>query len=63
MITLTRAQREALWRVFLREHGMTDQAISLYRQFRQLVQPGPDCIMIPFAGMWLGIERDGYTHS
>ena len=22
-----------------------------------------DCIMIEAGGMWLGIERDGYTHS
>lgn len=21
------------------------------------------CIMLPWAGMWLGIETDGYTHS
>lgn len=26
-------------------------------------QFGYDCIMIQYAGMWLGIERDGYTHS
>ena len=24
---------------------------------------GGDCIMVEWAGMWLGIERDGYTHS
>lgn len=22
-----------------------------------------DCIMVPWCGMWLGIEKDGYTHS
>ena len=34
-----------------------------WRAFRKTVQPGPDCIMLPWKGMWLGIERDGYTHS
>jgi hypothetical protein len=36
-----------------------------YRRFRAKVQPffGGDCIMVPYAGMWLGIEKDGYTHS
>jgi len=36
-----------------------------YRRFRKKVQPffGDDCVMVPFAGMWLGIETDGYTHS
>lgn len=36
-----------------------------YRRFRAKVQPffGDSCIMIPYAGMWLGIETDGYTHS
>lgn len=36
-----------------------------YRRFRKSVQPffGGDCIMVPYAGMWLGIESDGYTHS
>jgi hypothetical protein len=24
---------------------------------------GYGCIMIPWNGMWLGIEKDGYTHS
>lgn len=22
-----------------------------------------DCVMFAYAGMWMGIERDGYTHS
>lgn len=36
-----------------------------YRRFRKKVQPyfGDTCVMVPFAGMWLGIETDGYTHS
>ena len=37
-----------------------------WRKFRARAQPLFDnsgCIMIHWAGMWLGIERDGYTHS
>lgn len=37
-----------------------------YRQFRRGVQPtfGMDgAIVIQWAGMWLVIETDGYTHS
>jgi hypothetical protein len=65
MINTTRQQRVALKRV----HDRVVQATApsrtpvTYRRFRRLVQPGPGCIMIPFAGMWLGIEPDGYTHS
>ncbi len=56
-MNISKAQRKALKIVWLRTEGMT------YRQFRRLAQPGPGCIMVPFAGMWLGIENDGYTHS
>jgi hypothetical protein len=57
---LTRLQREALKRVWQR----TDQTLS-YRQFRRLVvQPNlNDYVLVPYCGMWLGIEPDGYTHS
>ena len=44
----------------------TDRVPSIqYRRFRKLVQPafGGECVMLPWHGMWLGIERDGYTHS
>ncbi len=58
MITLTRAQRVALKAVFDR-----GQHIGHYRTFRKTVAPGPGCIMVPWCGMWLGIEPDGYTHS
>lgn len=55
---LTKEQRQALKKVFLR----TDEGLS-YLAFRRTVQMGWGCIMVPFAGMWLGIEPDGYTHS
>lgn len=36
-----------------------------YLQFRRLAYAAVviDCVMVPWCGMWLGIERDGYTHS
>ena len=54
---LTKQQRLALKRVFLRMDNTT------YRAFRRTVVWQRDYIMVPFAGMWLGIEQDGYTHS
>ena len=58
MFPITRKQREALLRIYRRgTDGRT------YREIRRAVLPGHDCIMLQWAGMWLGIERDGYTHS
>ena len=58
----TKAQLQALKAVWLRPmdspHGLT------YRQFRRTAFPAfHDCLMVPWAGMTLGIETDGYTHS
>ena len=103
MIRTTRAQREALFRIFQRDfpgwitptkrirnpelyqRDKLPESIKdaqhfaeshpeivvkvptiQYRRFRAKAQPyydGSGCVMIPFAGMWLGIETDGYTHS
>ena len=57
-VQLTKPQRIALkWK-----HEQDNQGLS-YREFRKTVQPGYDCIMVRWCGMWLGIEKDGYTHS
>ena len=79
MVKTTRAQREALFRIFQRDFpnwvspfkrkqngGLIVRVPSIqYRNFRARVQPffGDTCIMVPWAGMWLGIETDGYVHS
>ena len=34
-----------------------------YREFRRTVAHGFDCLMVQWAGLTLGIEKDGYTHS
>lgn len=59
MTYMNKAQRKALHRVWLRDTTVA----SSYRQFRRTVQPGWDCVMVHWQGMWLGIELDGYTHS
>lgn len=74
MVKLTKAQQIALKHLFDRDpiypyltpeeirNGIT--AIPLtYKQFRRTVKQGYDCIMVQWAGMWIGIEPDGYTHS
>jgi len=79
MIILTKPQRRALFKVFQRDfpnwespmhrRTSTGELVRVssirYRNFRARVQPafGGECVMLPWAGMWLGIERDGYVHS
>lgn len=58
MVQLTKEQRKALHRTWLR----SGENMS-YREFRKTVQTGWDCVMVRWCGMWLGIETDGYTHS
>ena len=60
---LTKQQQVALKRIYDRETGMPDNWKGSYLNFRRTVQQGYDCIMIKWCGMWLGIEKDGYTHS
>ncbi len=57
---LTKEQRLALFRKWQQD----DQKMS-YRAFRRSVQAMSfdSCVIVPWNGMWLGIERDGYTHS
>ena len=78
MVITTRAQRAALKRVFDRTPlfhppvydpdapvPIPERRVS-YRDFRKTVQPTFGCdgaVTVPWCGMWLCIERDGYTHS
>ena len=56
---LTKQQKIALFKVYSRDWN---KPLS-YLSFRRTVQQSFDCIMVPYCGMWLGIEKDGYTHS
>mgnify|MGYP001240416727 CR=1 FL=1 len=71
-MTTTRAQRVALFEVFRR--GRTDFAGGshpAYRAFRRTCRyewfsnrpDGSRTILVEWAGMLLGIEPDGHTHS
>lgn len=40
-----------------------DQPPMTFEEFVLQAELGSDCIMVPWCGMWLGIEKDGYTHS
>ncbi len=55
---LTKPQQQALKRKWTQD----SQSLS-YRKFRRTVVQTIDCLMVPWCGMWLGIELDGYTHS
>jgi delta-aminolevulinic acid dehydratase/porphobilinogen synthase len=61
MVT-TKEQRKAMRRIYMRTVTESESTLT-YRQWRRTVQQGYDCLMVKFAGMWLGIESDGYTHS
>ena len=58
MVYVNKAQRQSLLRKWLQDN----QGLS-FLAFRRTVQPGWDCVMVRWCGMWLGIERDGYTHT
>jgi hypothetical protein len=58
MVQLNKEQQVALRRVWQRD----SQDMS-YLKFRRGDLPGYDYVMVRWCGMWLGIERDGYTHS
>ena len=60
MYKMNKLQQLAL----LRKWTQANQGMT-YLQFRRTVvgASGMDCAMVPWSGMWLGIETDGYTHS
>jgi len=61
VMTLTKEQRHSLLRVWQR--GQSDLS---YLQFRRSVESGfcmDGAVVVPWCGMWLAIETDGYTHS
>lgn len=75
VLPTTRAQREAVWRKFVQDYpshqfaGLDYTALNLrtrrraYRNFRKGFHNYGDYIGGPWKGMFLGIERDGYTHT
>ncbi len=72
MMNLTKQQRISLKKLYDRGQHFTGtpnkgQAWQgSYREFRRTVRPyllSDPVIMVPWCGMWIGIEPDGHTHS
>jgi hypothetical protein len=76
MVKTSRAQRVALKRVFDRNDivpqaegtpmRFVNKQPMTYRNFRASIHGTIGCdgaVTVYWAGMWLCIERDGYTHS
>lgn len=71
MVITTREQRKAIAQIFNRaklfEQDDTGGYYEVrYRQFRKKAQPTFGCdgaVALPWCGMWLVVERDGYVHS
>jgi hypothetical protein len=60
---LTEEQKLALRRVYERPRGRPPE-----QTWGEFLEPAfndtlMNCVMVPWAGMWLGIEPDGHTHS
>lgn len=60
---MNEAQLEALHKIYQRAPIIENDVAITFDQFRAKVTPGPGCVMVPWAGMVLGIEPDGYVHS
>lgn len=69
MVITTREQREAIKRRYDQAYHDSIQFhldYPSYRHFRRAVQPTFGCdgaVTVKWCGIWLCIERDGYTHS
>jgi len=61
MKVLTKEQQQSLKRIYYRDTDEYNSYLSFRRQVQHLIHD--DCIMIPWKGMWIGIETDGYDHT
>jgi hypothetical protein len=61
---MTPAQWSALGKLFDRQLIESENP-KTFSEFCELARMDTmmDCVMVPCFGMWLGIEKDGYTHS
>lgn len=56
---LTRPQRMSIWKLYCRLNA----PLYSYLVFRRTVKDCGEYIMIQWCGMWVGIEKNGYTHT
>jgi hypothetical protein len=54
---------EAQYKALQRKYTHNPDGAADFEGFRSRARNSGDCIMLPWCGMWLGIEPDGYTHS
>jgi len=62
MLNLTKAQRRTVHDKF----RQSPDGAKSYREFRKRIYPeigSKDCVMLPWCGMRVGIEADGYPHT
>ena len=61
---LTKAQRQGCYNLWIRTVKEIPPLLS-YSTFRRRAEYDGllGCLMVPYCGMWVGIESDGYTHS
>lgn len=65
-INLTVEQVRAIKRVYRRSNTDIHDMYPRFRDFVNLAVPTFCCdgmVALPWYGMWLAIEQDGYTHS
>lgn len=61
---MTPEQAETLLTYFERQRVESTSPKSWGEFFGYAIWDGMnDCVMLAYAGMWIGIERDGYGHS
>jgi len=65
IMKLTKAQQKAVLNLVWRDHEklQVNWTWKSYLAARRKVFLGPGCVMIVWAGMVVGIEPDGYTHT
>ena len=65
MRLMNKAEREALKSVYDRGPIVVSNKKISYTAFRRMAYYSSlnGCFMVPWQGMILGIEKDGYTHS
>ena len=60
---ITRAQREALKRIYDRDPAVAPSYLAFRRTVKGPFYKSDPCVMVQWKGMFLGVESDGYTHS
>lgn len=63
---LTAEQKDAMWEVYSRPIHGEPNPLSWEGFIESATPPAgtfAPYVFLPWAGMWLGIEPDGYTHS